>query len=77
MIYVMRMTFNIKDEIANDFLLLVPSRQRSEMVVTLIQQALDVKKKAIIKACHDANKDEEANLAIDEWQSFDTPIEGE
>lgn len=77
MIYAMRMTFNIKDEIANDFLLLVPSRQRSELVVTLIQQALEEKKKVIIKACHEANKDEETNDTIDDWQSFDTPIEGE
>jgi hypothetical protein len=77
MIYDMRMTFNIKDEIANDFLLLVPSRQRSELVVTLIQQAMEAKKKAIIKACIDANKDEETNDTIDDWQSFDTPVEGE
>jgi hypothetical protein len=77
MMYDMRMTFNISDEIANDFLLLVPNRQRSQMVATLLQQALEAKKKAIIKACQDANQDAETNQTIDDWQGFDTAVEGE
>lgn len=73
----MRLTFNIADPVAKKFLVSVPSRKRSQVVSRLLGQALEKKQKNIIKACLKANNDKRLNKSIDEWQSFDTKIDGE
>lgn len=73
----MRLTFNIEDSIAKKFLSSIPDRQRSKIVSSLIRQVLEQKKKSIIEACLKANKDNTLNRDINEWQSFETPIDGE
>jgi hypothetical protein len=79
MIYVlcvMRITFHIPDETAQEFVALVPSRSRSKMVTKLIKEALDSKRDRIAKACRAANKDELSNKVINDWQGFDETIDG-
>ena len=77
MIYDMRMTFNIPDKIARDLITLVPNRKRSHLLSQWIQQALEKKKGAIIKACQNANKDAKTDQLIQEWQGFDEEVDGE
>lgn len=73
----MRLTFNIEDTVASTFLSSIPDRMRSKVVTELIRRDLEEKKKAIIAACIAANQDTNSEAAIDEWQSFDTTIEGD
>ncbi len=74
-----QMTFDIPDEIAEDFIKDVPeAEERSGLITSYIlhRRAKKVYSEADwIAAADAANADEVLNHDIDEWQSFSDPIE--
>ena len=70
----MRLTLPIPDQIARRFQAAVPSRQRSRVVAELLEQELKRKENALEEACLAANRDEELEKEIDEWQAFEDEL---
>ena len=70
----MRITLSIPDQIARRFQAAVPSRQRSRVVAELLEQELKRKENALEEACLAANRDEELEKEIDEWQAFEDEL---
>ena len=67
----MRMTLSIPDPLALRFQSAFPPRKRSQMVARLLEKALMEENEILAQACRAANKDEELNKEIEDWQSFD------
>ena len=70
----MRITLSIPDQIARRFQAAVPPRQRSRVVTALLTQDLEKRENALEQACLAANRDEELEKDIGEWQAFEDGI---
>ncbi|NUN94613.1 MAG: hypothetical protein HUU16_00420 [Candidatus Omnitrophica bacterium] len=70
----MKITVSLPDPIAQQFHQAVPPRQRSRLVARLLEKELSIHSKSLAVACHAANRDEELEREIDEWQAFDEDI---
>ena len=70
----MRITLSIPDQIARRFQAAVPSRQRSRVVTALLTQELEKRENALEEACLAANRDEELEKEIEEWQAFEDGV---
>jgi len=73
-----QMTFDIPDEVAEDFINDVPEAERSDLVASLILHRRD--KKAYTEAewaaaAEAANSDEVLTRETEEWQAFSDSIE--
>ena len=71
----MRITLSIPNPIAERFRIVVPQRQRSRLVVRLLEQELAKHDDAMAASCRAANRDRALEKEIDEWQSFDDGVE--
>lgn len=67
----MRITLSLPDALARKFQSAVPSRQRSRLVATLLEQELARKKSVLEAACRAANQDKALEREIEEWQAIE------
>ena len=65
----MRMTFSLPDTLARRFRASFSPRQRSAVVVKLLEKELADQEHDLEAACHAANADEALNEEIVEWQA--------
>jgi len=71
----MRITLSIPDPIGKRFLTAVPSRKRSATVARLLARELALQEKSLEDACRAANHDVVLSAEVQEWQSFDDPLQ--
>lgn len=70
----MRMTLSIPDVVARRFQVVVPARQRSQLVARLLEQEMSMYDNALAAACREANRDKALEQEIAQWQAFDDGI---
>lgn len=74
-LFSMRMTFTIPDPVARGLKNFVPGGERSALLARLLEEELRRRKELLVKACHDANADQEVKKTIGEWQGFDEKVD--
>jgi hypothetical protein len=70
----MRVTLSIPDAVAERFQVVVPARKRSRLVTELIERELKKHESKLASACRAANRDEDLEREIEEWQAFDDTL---
>ena len=66
-----KMTFTIPEELAAQFLLRVPSRDRSRYVTEAITAKLREREERMIRACEVANQDGDVLVIEQEWDAME------
>ena len=67
----MRMTISLPDQLVSRLLVLVPNRERSAIIVRLLEQELMQRESALEQAYLAANADSALANEIEAWQGFD------
>ena len=65
----MQLQFHVPDELANRFKAHEPSRQRSEFVIHLLEQALPVEDDPLYLVALEVEKDAALNAEMREWRN--------
>ena len=72
-----KLTFNLPEDLANQFIRLVPSSKRSQYVADAIMRKLREREEMLIEACEAANNDPETREIEREMDALpDTMTEG-
>jgi len=68
------MTLSIPDTVAHRFQVAVPPRQRSRLIVQLLEGVLTQHENSLATACRAANRDKVLEQEIEDWQAFEDGV---